>query len=104
MVLIPYADGMFAILVPAALSPLIVTLLWAEWKARKQGLIEKNTQTADMKWYMRVRRMAAQLDLIGLALLGTSVALILLPLTLSENAKGHWKNGTLCPYIRCLTR
>ncbi|KAF9489910.1 drug:h+ antiporter [Pleurotus eryngii] len=91
--------GMFAILVPAALSPLIVTLLWAEWKARKQGLIEKNTQTADMKWYMRVRRMAAQLDLIGLALLGTSVALILLPLTLSENAKGHWKNASMIAMI-----
>ncbi|KAG9225332.1 hypothetical protein CCMSSC00406_0006281 [Pleurotus cornucopiae] len=91
--------GMFAILVPAALSPLIVTLLWAEWKARKQGLIEKNTQTADMKWYMRVRRMAAQLDIIGLALLGTSVALILLPLTLSENAKGHWKNASMIAMI-----
>ena len=30
-------DGMFAILVPVALAPLIVTLAWAERKAYKEG-------------------------------------------------------------------
>ena len=32
-------DGMFAILIPAALSPLIVTLVWAELKAKKLGYV-----------------------------------------------------------------
>lgn len=34
--------GMFAILVPAALAPLIGTLVWAEWAARRRGYIVKS--------------------------------------------------------------
>lgn len=41
----------------------------------------------------RIRHAAEQLDLIGLVLLGGSVALILLPLTLAKKAEGGWKNG-----------
>ena len=33
-----------------------------------------------------------KLDILGLLLLGASVALILLPLTLAKTAKGGWKN------------
>lgn len=31
---------MFAILLPVTLAPLIITLAWAEIKARKLGLVE----------------------------------------------------------------
>ena len=40
----------------------------------------------------RIVRAAEQLDFVGLVLLGGAVALILLPLTLAEDAKDHWKN------------
>lgn len=40
----------------------------------------------------RIVRTAEQLDFVGLVLLGGAVALILLPLTLAEDAKDHWKN------------
>lgn len=33
-------DGMFAILVPASLLPLIITLLWAEQKAKRLGIVD----------------------------------------------------------------
>lgn len=88
-----FADGMFAILIPVSLAPLIGTLLWAERKARKNGLIRRS----DAPRGSLVKKIIAtldQLDVIGLLLIGTSVALILLPLTLSENAKGGWHNGT----------
>lgn len=80
---------MFAILVPAALSPLILTLVWAERKAKKLELV-KNTESQPV--FRQIVDAANKLDLFGLILLGTSVTLILLPLTLSQTAKGHWKN------------
>ena len=95
---------MFAVLVPAALAPLIVTLTWAERKAKKLGLVPARAPAPELapgtplsgKVYARVVSpawtFAQQLDVIGLALIGTSVALILLPLTLAQGAKGGWDN------------
>ncbi|KAL0953094.1 hypothetical protein HGRIS_004365 [Hohenbuehelia grisea] len=90
---------MFAILVPATLLPLIVTLLWAERKAKKAGLVGNEGSESRDTLVHRLRRSASQLDILGLALLGTSVALILLPLTLAENARGHWKNASMIAMI-----
>ncbi|KAJ3494015.1 hypothetical protein NLJ89_g10896 [Agrocybe chaxingu] len=85
--------GMFAILVPAALSPLIITLLWAEWKARKLGIVKQRNSTKSFrhKFFSTVDK----LDVVGLVLLGTAVALILLPLTLSRSARSGWKNPSI---------
>ena len=88
-----FSDGMFAILIPVSLSPLIVTLLWAERKARKLGVAPTRASGPQLSYFARVISVAEQLDVIGLLLIGTSVALILLPLTLSNNAKGGWHNG-----------
>lgn len=101
-------DGMFAILVPVSLSPLIITLLWAEYKTKKLGLIEvieddsqdaiDGTTSSGDTLLRRLRRMAVQLDIVGLILLGTAISLILLPLTLSQTEKGQWKNGNFGPF------
>ncbi|KIK94500.1 hypothetical protein PAXRUDRAFT_33484 [Paxillus rubicundulus Ve08.2h10] len=80
--------GMFAILVPAALAPLIITLLWAENKAKKLALIEDT-----LLW--RFLQTAEQLDLVGLVLLGAAISLILLPLTISQSVGGQWRNGSI---------
>ncbi|KAJ8507930.1 hypothetical protein ONZ45_g9738 [Pleurotus djamor] len=90
--------GMFAILVPVALSPLIITLLWAERKAKRLDLVIQSNPE-NLTYFERLKRLLSQLDIMGLALLGTSVALILLPLTLTENAKGHWKNPSMIAMI-----
>ena len=84
--------GMFAILVPAALSPLIVTLFWAEQKAKRLGLVPVVSKPVHASIVGRVWSFAQQLDFIGLLLIGTSVALILLPLTLAQGAKHQWHN------------
>ncbi|KAF8198595.1 drug:h+ antiporter [Pholiota molesta] len=77
--------GMFAILIPVSLMPLIITLVWAELKAKK--LVVRAWSTFE------------KLDVMGLLLIGTSVALILLPLTLSEKAKGGWNNASMIAMI-----
>lgn len=38
--MLKFLDGMFAILLPATLAPLILSLVWAELKAKKLGLVE----------------------------------------------------------------
>ena len=96
---------MFAVLVPAALSPLIVTLAWAERKAKKLGLVLAPAPKPDVVPTINARivrpawTFAQQLDIIGLVFIGTSVALILLPLTLAESAKGGWHNGSYMPLL-----
>jgi hypothetical protein len=89
---------MFAILVPAALAPLIITLLWAERKTKKLALLDspqprgpsgfRHPQEPIMVRFLQV---AEQLDLVGLFLLGSAISLILLPLTISQ---GHWMNSS----------
>ena len=83
---------MFAILVPVSLFPLVATLLWAENKAKRLGLVQPVRPSGGTRWDQRALQLASQLDLVGLALLGAAVSLILLPLTLAENAKGQWRN------------
>ena len=89
---------MFAILVPAALTPLILTLFWGERQAKKLGLVDEVPPREDLvsrvrgKYLQRAWLFAEQLDLIGLALLGVSVSLILLPMTLAQRLKNSWSN------------
>ena len=102
---------MFAILVPAALSPLIVTLAWAEHKARTLGLLppppHKPTVELEVGFFQasvvpragRAWKFAQQLDAVGLLLVGTSVALILLPLTLARSARGGWENRERLSFV-----
>lgn len=85
-------DGMFAILVPVSLGPLIITLVWAERKAKRLGLADE--EPSEMTFFQKAIDLAERLDLVGLILIGTSVALILLPLTLRKTAEGGWKNRT----------
>ncbi|KAI0731070.1 drug:h+ antiporter [Earliella scabrosa] len=87
--------GMFAILVPVSLLPLVATLLWAENKAKRLGLVQPVRPPGGTRWDQRALQLASQLDLVGLALLGAAVSLILLPLTLAENAKGQWRNASM---------
>ncbi|OJA19063.1 hypothetical protein AZE42_09040 [Rhizopogon vesiculosus] len=96
---------MFAILVPAALAPLIITLLWAERRAQQLALLDSsrprsrsNSRHPSLPQGTMIDRLlqtVEQLDLIGLFLLGSAISLILLPLTISQGAKGQWKNGSI---------
>lgn len=90
--------GMFAILIPVSLSPLIITLIWAERRSKALGLVDTKTKD-DKSVVQRFLDSASQLDIPGLILIGTSVALILLPLTLANNAKGHWNNASMIAMI-----
>jgi MFS family permease len=93
------ADGMFAILVPATLSPLIVVLIWADRKAKKTGLLVRRPTTKTIP--QRFMSTCSKLDVVGLFILAACVALILLPLTLSRKLGKGWQSGeNLCRLVR----
>ncbi|KAI6000943.1 hypothetical protein EDC04DRAFT_2791361 [Pisolithus marmoratus] len=109
--------GMFAIVMPLVLAPLITTLLWGERKAKKLALVDSllgsvRSRARSLSRYsqssrssksgcrlnydilkQRSQRMAEQLDLVGLILLGAAISLILLPLTMS--VKGSLRSGPI---------
>lgn len=94
--------GMFAILVPVSLAPIIVTLLWAQWKARSlRGPRVKPVRTG--AWYTRwaraLLRGAIDMDLLGLLLIAASLALILLPLGLAPKASRGWHTPSMLAMI-----
>lgn len=90
--------GMFAILIPTSLAPLVVTLVLAERKAKRLNLVSEKP-VEDKPFDKKVLDLASQLDIFGLALIGTSVALILLPFTLADNAKGEWHNPSMIAMV-----
>ena len=90
-------DIMFAVLVPATVLPLVLTLFWAERKAKRLGIVDDEVFTDSTKHESRtdrLKRVVEHLDLLGLLLLGAAVSLILLPLTISQNVSGGWRNGS----------
>ncbi|KAF8649569.1 hypothetical protein AX16_005731 [Volvariella volvacea WC 439] len=82
---------------------LIGALLWAERKAQKLGIVEASlhaphgrggpeSQRRSGALFNRMWDTARKLDLVGLVLLGASISLVFLPVTLTNNAWNQWKN------------
>ncbi|CAE6508217.1 unnamed protein product [Rhizoctonia solani] len=86
--------GMFAILVPVTILPLIVTLGWAQHKAESQGLAEPAPK-ATVKGIYKVKEIWNEVDMLGLLILAGGVACVLLPLTLAKSANGGWSNPSM---------
>ncbi|PSS03712.1 hypothetical protein PHLCEN_2v3966 [Hermanssonia centrifuga] len=84
--------GMFAILIPISLSPLIVTLFWAEQKAKKLGLVDEALRRAAPDYAAsihtqapittRIWRLMEQMDLVGLVLVASIIAMLVIGIVL----------------------
>lgn len=86
--------GMFAILMPATLLPLMLSLLWAQWKGKKI-LKARGVRALRESRITRLKHALIAMDFVGLVLLGLSLALILLTFALVYKAKGQWKNSSM---------
>lgn len=98
--------GMFCILVPVCLVPILFALFWSEQKAKKKGVLSvaassmsyqlglsKDQQVPSL--WTRIRTALSVIDALGLILLGFCFALLLTPSTLSSTASGGWSNPSL---------
>lgn len=85
-----YSDGMFIILIPIALSPLIVTLLWSDRITKRTTLASAEQQK---KPYTQcLLDIAEELDAVGLLLIGASISLTLVPLSFIGHTT-RWGDG-----------
>ncbi|KAF8212062.1 major facilitator superfamily domain-containing protein [Mycena galopus ATCC 62051] len=82
--------GMFIILIPIALAPLIATLLWSERITKRR----RSTHAVEPKkpYTERLSDTAEELDAVGLFLIGTSISLTLLPLSLVRHTE-NWRDS-----------
>ncbi|OXB39350.1 hypothetical protein LQV05_000779 [Cryptococcus neoformans] len=86
--------GMWAIIFPVTVIPLLFSLIQAEWRAHRKGLLREipsplralgnRHMWADIFW---------QIDLLGLLLLAAVLALILLPFTLAGGVGSIWRTA-----------
>ncbi|KAJ7174007.1 major facilitator superfamily domain-containing protein [Mycena crocata] len=89
--------GMFIILIPIALSPLIVSLLWSERITRR---LEPTSPIEQKKTYVqRLLDTAEELDAVGLLLIGASISLTLLPLSLAQHSTRGGNRGGLAMFL-----
>jgi SIT family siderophore-iron:H+ symporter-like MFS transporter len=75
--------GMFTILIPALISPVIGILAWNEHRARKAGALEHIVAPWKLGSAGKfARSLVVDMDLLGLLLLVASFTCILIPLTI----------------------
>lgn len=99
--------GLFAILVPVLLLPAIFTLYAMQRRGEKLGMVtmadSKRTRIGgdEMRsksigyWFKLLYHGLIDIDIVGLFILGTSFALILLPFSLAGSAEGGWANESM---------
>ncbi|SNX84542.1 related to siderophore iron transporter mirc [Melanopsichium pennsylvanicum] len=87
-----YGFAIWTVIVPLAATPLLLTLLVGQQRARRAGLATRSSLT-DKPWRHALRQLATELDLLGLLLFTGGWLLILLPLTLA----GHGEQQAQVP-------
>lgn len=110
--------GMFCIIAPVLVSPIIATLMYADGQAKKKRELSfaagrMQTKQAQEAGTMKVQqstyrerlnmfgRLLNEIDIIGLFLLGMAFALILLPFSLAPDADNGWSNRSMIAMIVC---
>ncbi|KAH8431890.1 uncharacterized protein LDX57_009540 [Aspergillus melleus] len=110
--------GMFCIIAPVLVTPIILTLFYADRQAKKAGELSfaasrLETRRAEEAGTMQIQRstlrnrlktfwqLLDEIDIIGLMLLGLAFALILLPFSLVSDADGGWSNASMIAMIVC---
>ncbi|KAK6904449.1 hypothetical protein I203_105262 [Kwoniella mangroviensis CBS 8507] len=96
--------GMFCIIAPACVLPVVVLLYWADHRAKKNGELRVAESPFERRWreehpgeakpnsFHHLVFWAGEVDAIGLLLLGFAWTLLLLPFSLAPKAKGKWTN------------
>ncbi|GAC98148.1 major facilitator super [Pseudozyma hubeiensis SY62] len=78
--------AIWTVVMPLAATPLLLTLLVGQRRARRAGLMTRSS-LRDKSWRQALRQLATDLDLVGLLLFTGGWLLILLPLTLAGHGE-----------------
>ncbi|KAJ6531076.1 hypothetical protein B0H19DRAFT_1082056 [Mycena capillaripes] len=92
--------GIYALCYIPALSPIIIVLLWAQRRAKAQGILEGEPATetnTKAPLSVRVRTFVEDVDAVGLFFLAATLALLFLPIVLAGGsyATTTWHNPAI---------
>jgi hypothetical protein len=87
--------GIFAILTPAVVAPLILLFLWNQHRAKKLGVVARQTHPFTLA---TAKQLAIEFDLLGIVLLAAGMAMFLLPMSIWSYQAQQWRS----PLIICL--
>lgn len=91
-----WAFGIFTIIIPFVVSPLAILVLYNDRKARKQGLLEARK----IEWSMpAIKKFCVDIDLIGIMILVSGMALFLLPFSLWSYQAQKWESPMIIGMI-----
>ena len=90
-----WAFGVFTIVLPVVVLPLAALLYWNQRKARQAGLLEN--KEVKVTWNS-VKEYAIEVDLPGVIILASGMALLLLPFSLWSYQGDEWRS----PMIVCM--
>lgn len=90
--------GIWAIVLPVAFMPLLMSLWWNQRKAARLGQLPPSIFKGQSVLAI-LKTLWFDLDFFGLLLLCAALSLILLPLTLAQSASGGWSNGSMIAMV-----
>lgn len=90
--------GVWAIVLPAAFVPLLVTLIFNTIKAKRLGIYPKSPYSG-LRPLQAARNILVDLDLFGLLLLCAALALILVPVAIANEASNGWRNPSMIAMV-----
>ncbi|KEP49972.1 putative siderophore iron transporter [Rhizoctonia solani 123E] len=89
----------FAIIIPAIMAPVIITLFAAERRAKKKGDLVSDHSNDEPKPSRSIlqllKEFTIQMDIVGLILVGLIFGLILFPISLARTVHGGWSNSSI---------
>lgn len=92
--------GMFCIIVPVGLIPIVSFLFYYEQKASKLGVVKSKSEKEGIQMekinvWTKIFNILKEFDVMGLLLLGFAISLILLPLSLYKTAGDSFRNPSI---------
>lgn len=99
--------GIFTIIMPVSLVPVVLFLIWAQQKANKTGelnigsspISRRNADGSPRSFLDRVKYVFVELDAFGLLLLTFGWTIFLLPFQLASQAQGKYNNPSIIAMI-----
>ncbi|KAL8658071.1 MAG: hypothetical protein Q9226_001303 [Calogaya cf. arnoldii] len=90
--------GIWSLVLPVSFLPLALALILNTKKARKLGRLPPSPW-AGHSFFSGAKNLWYELDVMGLLLLSAAFALILIPCTLAQRAKGGWNNRSMIAMV-----
>lgn len=92
--------GIFCIIVPFSALLLVLPYFYAQHIAsRNKKLPPLQIREKNQKWYVQLKKLADEINLIGVILFVAFLVLVLLPLTLAGGASSKWNQGHIIAMI-----